>query len=392
MWPCSLSRSSCGRCMKKFWVSLCGVRVVLFCTVALVWHWTLYWCLTLQGHAERSKVNDAPECSICHGFASDGRGAAVAIATSISMSAGADLSTAGISEDAHRSRSIRKGAFDMPPGRNVSGALTRDGQQLVREWGEQLMAVPCGLSRDPPGKHLAWPPASPAIFTNLTGGWRASRDWNQEHFLQEFSTWQMPLSTFLRDSWLELVGQRAEVVTHPTDVSLKEYLSVLNSSRRNVFLFVRDDSASNRQYHTRRRDRRRRFIDALQYGYSVPHGMTEAVRIFAMDGTATGHGMHRHKEGWLAQIAGRKVWWLAPPQPEDEGSAFRPAFPYKALSEEEGSWPCAWLLNEDLVPSKAPLIRCVQEPGEIVVLPTGWWHNTCSLDDFNIAIGGQGPS
>jgi len=287
----------------------------------------------------------------------------------------------------------RDGASAILPGRDVSGAKMRDGQQLVREWGEQLKgAHPCGLPRDPPGQHLIWPPTSPAIFTNLTGGWRASRDWSQEHFLQEFSTWQMPLSTFLRDSWLELVGQRAEVVTHPTDVSLKEYLSVLNSSRRNVFLFVRDDSASNRQYHTRRRDRRRRFIDALQYGYSVPHGMTEAVRIFAMDGTATGHGMHRHKEGWLAQIAGRKVWWLAPPQPEDEGSAFRPAFPYKALSEEEGSWPCAWLLNEDLVPSKAPLIRCVQEPGEIVVLPTGWWHNTCSLDDFNIAIGGQGPS
>jgi len=138
---------------------------------------------------------------------------------------------------------------------------------------------------------------------------------------------------------------------------------------------------------------RERLFRALGAIYRKPSGFAQSWQVFAMDGAASGHGMHRHGEAWLAQVAGRKVWWVAPPAAshgQEQVPSARPMFPYKALSAVEGGWPCAWLLQESLVPKVHGLVRrCVQNPGEVVVLPAGWWHATCSLDAFNVAVGGQ---
>merc|ERR1719221_1184984 len=31
---------------------------------------------------------------------------------------------------------------------------------------------------------------------------------------------------------------------------------------------------------------------------------------------------------------------------------------------------------------------CIQQPGEALLLPEDWWHATCAVDDFTVAIGG----
>lgn len=264
------------------------------------------------------------------------------------------------------------------------------GQQRVRSLARAAAAaLPCDFARDAGD---AWPPSSPGVRANLTSSWRAMRDWGtEESFLRFVEGWRQPLSTFLRDPWLKLVSKAGELVDHPVEVPFSEYLSVLEATGRNVFLFLRhqaperDDVAP-----SAKEEQRRRFFALLSSAYSAPEGFADQLRIFAMDGVATGHGMHRHKEAWLAQVAGRKVWWTMPPSASEEevNGDGRPVFPYKALSYEEGSWPCAWLLREELAPPSA--LRCVQQPGEVVVLPSGWWHMTCSLDRFNVAVGGQG--
>lgn len=202
------------------------------------------------------------------------------------------------------------------------------------------------------------------------------------------------MSTFLRDPWLHYVGRKAELAAVPVEVSFAEYLAVLTATRRNVFLFLRNKEREARSTkRVGRQAKRRHFFQVIGRDYSVPDGFQQDTHIFAMDGLATGHGMHRHKEAWLAQVAGRKMWWLAPPAPRDGGvqnSTGHPPFPYKDLSLEEGSWPCAWLLRRSLVPVAAPVFQCMQRPGDVLVLPAGWWHATCSLDYFNVAVGGQG--
>lgn len=276
-------------------------------------------------------------------------------------------------------------------------ALRLDGCSLVQRAAEAAAAAPCGVvRRQLPGEEAsAWPPTVPALLRNSTGAWELGRArWSHARFMREFGEWRQPLSTFFRDPWLQLVGRRGEVVSHPDEISIAEYISIVEATRRNIFLFVRHSSAE-AGAPAERQDQRRRFFDKLASGDIVPSGFTRELQIFAMDGVAVGHGMHRHAAAWLAQLAGRKVWWIAPPGAPMAGvelrnAAGRPNFPYKALSEEEGGWPCAWLLRQDLVPTgNVTVRRCVQHPGAVMVLPAGWWHMTCSLDAFNIAVGGQ---
>eukprot|EP00913_Durusdinium_trenchii_P004072 g3773.t1 len=183
-----------------------------------------------------------------------------------------------------------------------------------------------------------------------------------------------------RDPWLALVGQKGELLPEAVEVSFQEYLQIRNATARNIFLFLRDEVNSTIQGS--RVELRHRFFKALEAELHPP--LSTDLRIFAMDGLAAGHGMHRHREAWLASLAGRKLWWVAPPAPSVNAPG-RPSFPYKALTPEEGVLAGAGL--EELVPNG--VTRCVQHPGEAILLPADWWHMTCSLSDFNIAVGGQ---
>lgn len=277
------------------------------------------------------------------------------------------------------------------------GQAARSGRDTVRRLAETVAGSPCGLPQVVTSRP-SWPPEEPAVLANLSPSswWRHHEgDGQQEALLEEFRSARFSLSTFVRDAWLRLVGLQGEFVQEPVDVSLKDYMTVVARTQANIFLFVRHKAQATRQGRgSRRLEQRRQFFESLERGgfVEVPRNFTKETQIFAMDSSGTGHGMHRHKAAWLAQIAGRKVWWVAPPQPaEGSNEAGHPSFPLKNLSEEEGRWPCAWLLQEGLVPASGPQVRrCVQHPGQVMVLPADWWHMTCSLDDLNLAIGGQG--
>lgn len=231
------------------------------------------------------------------------------------------------------------------------------------------------------GHTSLWPPSKPLLMP-APSGWSLEQ-FRRESFVERFKTWRWPLSTFLRDPWLTLVDQKGSLRSGAVEVSLEEYLQLRNVTGRNIFLFLRDES--DLKEGPERAELRHRFFETLEL--ELPPIFRTALRIFAMDGLASGHGMHRHKEAFLASLAGRKLWWAAPPHVESGMAGGRPNFLYKELTPEEGGWPCSWLLQEELVPPG--VLRCVQGPGEVVLLPAEWWHMTCSLDEFNIAVGGQ---
>lgn len=295
------------------------------------------------------------------------------------------------------------GASSLAAKKHVSQSAADDNlvaAHLVHHFGQNASALSCSFLRDPAWKLEAWPPPLPAVFTNMTVSWPAQQNWSRDNFLRKFRSLRLPLGTFLRDHWMNFVGLQGELRRLPLDVSFEEFLHAVLATGRNMFLFERDsrfpetDAKQKRGEHVRKR---RLLFDTLGADYTLPPILNHTnLQIFAMDGLAAGHGMHRHGEAWLAAISGRKVWWVAPPLPSKESSKgdrqsseFRRSFPYKLLSSEEGGWPCSWLLREDLVPPGSSVQRCVQQPGEVVVLPEGWWHMTCSLDEFNVAIGGQ---
>ena len=97
------------------------------------------------------------------------------------------------------------------------------------------------------------------------------------------------------------------------------------------------------------------------------------VRLLSLGGRAEGVQMSRHDSAWLATIAGAKLWHLAPPsrpQPADRFCRGRGKIDY-SLAEQEG------------------VIHCMAQPGEVIVVPDGWWHATCNMLPYTIAIGGQ---
>ena len=265
-------------------------------------------------------------------------------------------------------------------GFNVSAA------EMVGRMRDEVAAFSCDFARDPP-RGSVWPPTEPTILSNVTAGWPASR-LSREDFLKHFEGWRLPLSTFLRDCWLALVKQSGQLAEVPEEASFEEYLDLRAATNRNIFVFLRDDSS---QSHSNEHQvKKRKFFDeTMAQIFAPPTKFETQLRIFAMDGLAAGHGMHCHAEAWLVSLVGRKVWWAAPPSAAhvNTNSDGRPVYPYKSLAPEEGGWPCAWLLDEASAPPGTR--RCVQHPGEMVILPARWWHMTCSLDELNMALGGQ---
>ena len=44
---------------------------------------------------------------------------------------------------------------------------------------------------------------------------------------------------------------------------------------------------------------------------------------------------------------------------------------------------------EELGGSRDGVTHCLQEAGEVMVVPTAWWHATCNLEAFTLGVGGQ---
>ena len=83
-------------------------------------------------------------------------------------------------------------------------------------------------------------------------------------------------------------------------------------------------------------------------------------------------GLHSHSEGWLAQVAGRKGWFLTK---NLGGSMF--------VKDKHG---CELFRSAP----REGVDLCVVEPGEALYLPYDWYHATCNLSPLTVSFGGQG--
>ena len=112
------------------------------------------------------------------------------------------------------------------------------------------------------------------------------------------------------------------------------------------------------------------------FQYSIPEPVRH-IDSFAILSTMTkgqSHEFHKHGESWIAQAAGHKVWFFLDPK--------KPR-PQKVNA-------CDYLSGKERPPDGTT--TCIQSPGDVIWFPHDWYHATCSLTDWNVAIGQQlGP-
>lgn len=108
-----------------------------------------------------------------------------------------------------------------------------------------------------------------------------------------------------------------------------------------------------------------------------------SMRFFIAGGARTGTCLHVDPlltSAWNACLCGAKRWVLLPP-----------GTPLAAGLAPAVATPCAWFtdayprLVEAAERGELRLLECVQRPGEIVFVPSGWWHGVLNLE-WSVAV------
>ena len=217
--------------------------------------------------------------------------------------------------------------------------------------------------------------SEPVLLTGLTDHWPATKRWaDVENFLAAHGD-------------LEVVLREQLVLDNDPEGIMQNVSEYLESC---------DATGGHIQFTFENLKTFRRL--APEYASGTPPLMPPVLRdihkkpAFSLGRNGTGSGMHQHEEAWLAQIAGRKVWLVAPPTEQ--------AAP--AAHEANKVLPCE-LLGRIVAAGQpyslpgtsaavAPVQLCAVRPGEIIYVPPHWHHATCNLDPFTLGVGGRGDS
>jgi len=109
--------------------------------------------------------------------------------------------------------------------------------------------------------------------------------------------------------------------------------------------------------------------------HALPVQTVRAKPIVSLGGKNTSVGIHKHWQNWIAQVEGHKAWFLA-----------RPGTEKPQLIDD----PCAY--DQMQLNGKTSVQHCIARPGDIIYLPSNWWHATCNLDNWNFGFGAEGDT
>ena len=104
----------------------------------------------------------------------------------------------------------------------------------------------------------------------------------------------------------------------------------------------------------------------------------------ALGPAGSGAPPHTHVTSWSLLTRGAKRWYLLPPSVGDRRAVFTPPVPHVA----------SWLARDlPAIARRSPAVlqTVVQRPGDVLMVPQGWWHATINLEEsISIAVEGAG--
>lgn len=144
---------------------------------------------------------------------------------------------------------------------------------------------------------------------------------------------------------------------------VEEYMSQpqsLNASGKDTLYHFGDNKHSEWEH----------FFSLYPKPTEVLYDAKHATLSFGLASTGTGVPSHTHGHVFAEVFYGKKRWWIAEPR-------FKPRFD----SDES---VLRWLL--DVFPNytdseKSNLLDCTISPGDIIYIPTHWWHSTFNIGD-----------
>mmetsp|Transcript_22942 Transcript_22942/g.41685 ORF Transcript_22942/g.41685 Transcript_22942/m.41685 type:complete len:545 (+) Transcript_22942:33-1667(+) len=118
-----------------------------------------------------------------------------------------------------------------------------------------------------------------------------------------------------------------------------------------------------------------KMVSAVSADWEVPPALAAIQRvgpIISVGKTNSTVRFHQHIESWLAQVSGRKLWIVAPPD----------------VSMSSDMLPCAFSEREFAArPAHRDKLLCVVKSTQAIYIPTRWWHGTSNLDDHSVGVG-----
>lgn len=95
-------------------------------------------------------------------------------------------------------------------------------------------------------------------------------------------------------------------------------------------------------------------------------------RFMVLGSKTKGVALHQHFMSWLGLLAGAKRWLVFPPRLSTELEDFAHLHqPQEELAKLPGA------------------MSCVQQEGDVVILPGGWWHATYDRKEWTLGLGAQ---
>eukprot|EP01100_Stratorugosa_tubuloviscum_P005992 TRINITY_DN261_c0_g1_i1.p1 TRINITY_DN261_c0_g1~~TRINITY_DN261_c0_g1_i1.p1 ORF type:complete len:527 (+),score=221.65 TRINITY_DN261_c0_g1_i1:62-1642(+) len=216
--------------------------------------------------------------------------------------------------------------------------------------------------------------SKPLIIQGAMDNWPAMQKWQKNAFLTKYGD-QMFYVDEVDDNCHKLV------------MRLRDYIrySEINKDEDPIYLF---DPKFGDNYPEMLSDYEIPIFFKEDY-FNVLNDGTEAeqerprFRWFLWGCPRSGSSFHvdfNHTSAWNALISGRKRWALYPPHicPPN----------VKATQDEDGEisynspYVVKWLLQTyPTLPAQWKPIEVIQEPGEIIWVPSGWWHMVLNLTE-----------
>ncbi|TMS38301.1 hypothetical protein L596_005059 [Steinernema carpocapsae] len=213
-------------------------------------------------------------------------------------------------------------------------------------------------------------PRKPTIITGLIDNWRASHKWDFDRLERKYRN--------------QLFKCGEDDSGCSVKLKMKYYMTYMFKNYDDSPLCIFDGSFGERH-------KTKRLLD----DYVVPPYFQDDLfsyvsskrrppyRWFVMGPARSGTGIHIDPLGtsaWNGLVKGRKKWVLIPPnvpkallKPPSEISKYHP--------DEAITWFLNVYPKLHLETNKVPFYECVQHPGEIMFVPSGWWHVVINLDN-----------